>query len=133
MFNLDDTGGFRAGRLCGTPEQQEFYIKILDAGPMVTRWVTSGYEIPFSKVPKKPLSAKNNKSCFNNLDFAREELQRQVNCGILSEVLYKPLVVNPISCVFSNKWRLVVDCRLLNLCNQEEGKVGRPLLCSLHG
>ena len=114
MFNLDDLGGFRAGRLCGTPEQLEFYTKILDAGPMVTRWLTTGYEIPFSKVPQKPLSAKNNKSCINNLDFAREELQRQVNCGILSEVSYKPLVVNPISCVYSNKWHLVVDCRLLN-------------------
>ena len=61
-FNLEDTGGFRAGRLCGTPEQLEFYTKILDAGPMVTCWLTTGYEIPFSKVPKKPLSAKNNKS-----------------------------------------------------------------------
>ena len=87
-FNLDDSGGFRAGLLCGTPEQLEFYTKILDAGPMVTRWLTTGYEIPFSKVPQKPLSAKNNKSCINNLDFAREELQRQVNCGILSEVSY---------------------------------------------
>ena len=38
LFNLDDTGGYRAGCLCGTPEQLEFYTKILDAGPMVTRW-----------------------------------------------------------------------------------------------
>ena len=28
LFNLDDSGGFRAGRLCGTPEQLEFYTKI---------------------------------------------------------------------------------------------------------
>ena len=81
---------------------------------MVTRWLTTGYEIPFFKVPRKPLCARNNKSCVHNLDFAREELQRQVNCGILSEVPYEPLVVYPISCVYSNKWRLVVDCRLLN-------------------
>ena len=41
-------------------------------------------------------------------------MARQVKCGILSEVSYKPAVINPISCVYSNKWRLVVDCRLLN-------------------
>ena len=85
-FNLDDTGGFKAGRLCSTSEQLEFYTKTLDTGPMVTRWLTTGYEIPFTKVPMKPLSAKNNRSCINNLDFTREELQRQVECGILSEV-----------------------------------------------
>ena len=26
----------------------------------------------------------------------------------------RPRIINPIRCVFSNKWRLVVDCRLLN-------------------
>ena len=39
LFNLDDLGGFRAGQLCGTPEQLEFYMKYLDAGPMVIRWL----------------------------------------------------------------------------------------------
>ena len=81
---------------------------------MVTLWLTTGYEIPFTQVPTKFLSAKNNKSCYDNLQFAREELCRQVKSGILSEVSYKPAVINPISCVFTNKWRLVVDCRLLN-------------------
>ena len=41
-------------------------------------------------------------------------MARQVKCGILSEVSYKPAVINLISCFFTNKWRLVVDCRLLN-------------------
>ena len=50
-FNLDDLGGFRAGQLCGTPEQLDFYTNLLDAGPMVTCWLTTGYEIPFFKVP----------------------------------------------------------------------------------
>ena len=112
--NLADSGKFKAGQLCSTPEQLEFYTKKLDAGPMVTRWLTTGYEIPFTQVPTKFLSAQNNKSCLDNLQFAREELKRQVNCGILSEVSYKPKITNPISCVFTNKWRLVVDCRLLN-------------------
>ena len=69
-FNLDDSGKFKAGQLCATPEQLEFYSKTLDAGPMVTRWLTTGYEIPFAKVPTKSLFAKNNKSCLNNLQFA---------------------------------------------------------------
>ena len=113
-FNLDNSGKFKAGQLCATPEQLEFYSKTLDAGPMVTWWLTTGYEIPFTKVPTKSLSAKNNKSCLNNLQFATKELARQVKSGILLEVSYNPAVINPISCVFTNKWRLVVDCRLLN-------------------
>ena len=60
-FNLDNTGSFKAGKLCNTPEQLEFYSKTLDAGPMVTRWLTTSYEIPFTKVPTKFLSAKNNR------------------------------------------------------------------------
>ena len=81
---------------------------------MVTRWLTTGYEIPFTQAPTKLLSAKNNKSCYNNIQFTREELKRQVKCGILSEVSYTPQIINPISCVYTNKWRLVVDGRLLN-------------------
>ena len=89
-FNLDDTGRFKAGKLCSTPEQLNFYSKVLDEGPMVIRWLTTGYEIPFTKVPTKFLSAKNNWFCLDNLDFAREELQRQVKCGVLSEVPFRP-------------------------------------------
>ena len=66
-FNLDDLGSCKAGRLCNTAEQLEFYSKTLDAGPIVTGWLTTGYEIPFTKVPTKSLFAKNNKSCLNNL------------------------------------------------------------------
>ena len=113
-FNLEDSGSFRAGGLCSTAEQLEFYSETLNSGPMVTRWLKSGYEIPFTELPARPLSANNNKSCRDNLTFAREELKRQVDSGILSKVSYRPLVINPISCVYSNKWRLVVDCRLLN-------------------
>ena len=113
-FNLYDSGCFRAGQLCSNPEQLEFYSKTLDAGPMVISWLTTSYEIPFTQVPTKMLFAKNNKSCIDNLAFARKELQRQVKCGILSEVPFRPHIVNPISCVYTNKWRLVVNCRLLN-------------------
>ena len=100
-FNSDHSGKFVAGQLCVKPEQLEFNTKTLDAGPMVTRWLTSGYEIQFTQVPTKLLSAKNNRSCIDNIKFAREELQRQVKGGILSEVSYRPTIVNPI---YANKW-----------------------------
>ena len=112
--NLVDSREFKAGQLCSTPEQLDFYPKKLDAGLMVIWWLTTGYEIPFTQAPTKFLLAKNNKSCLNNLQFVREELKRQVNAGILSEVPYKPKIIYSIYCIFTNKWRLVVDCRLLN-------------------
>ena len=34
--NLADSGKFKAGQLCATPEQLEFYTKTLNAGPIVT-------------------------------------------------------------------------------------------------
>ena len=109
-----DNGEFKAGQLCGTEAQRKFYTQTLDAGPMVSRWMTTGYELPFNSVPPTPLSASNNKSLNTNLEFARAEIERQVKMGILSEVPYRPFIINPISVVFTNKWRLVVDCRLLN-------------------
>ena len=74
--------GFRAGQLCSTPEQLAFYKNTLDAGPMVSRWLEYGYEIPFSSVPTDQLSAPNNKSCRDNLSFARAEIQNQVKMGV---------------------------------------------------
>ena len=116
LLQSHDTGdtGFKAGQLCATPEQLQFYTQTLDAGPMVTRWLTTGYEIPFAQIPKSRLSARNNRSCLVNIDIARAEIKKQVSMGVLSEVPWKPYIVNPISVVYSNKWRLVVDCRLLN-------------------
>ena len=45
-----------------------------------------GYEIPFDSLPSANLSACNNKSMTVNLDFAKAEIARQVEMGILSEV-----------------------------------------------
>ena len=65
---------FKAGQLFSTSGQQEFYTKTFDTGPLVSHCLTAGYEIPFSKVPTKYLSARNNKSCRDNLYFNREEI-----------------------------------------------------------
>ena len=112
--HCDGGGGFVAGQLYGTEKQRKYYSQTLEAGPMVICWMTTGYELPFTSIPPKPLSAPNNKSLHTNIDFAITEIERQVKCGILSEFPWKPFIVNPISVVYTNKWRLVVDCGLLN-------------------
>ena len=65
--------------------------------------MTTGYELPFASLPPTPRSASNNRSLFDNLDFARAEIGRQVKIGILSEVPWKPFIINPISVVFTDK------------------------------
>ena len=95
-------------------EQNTIYLKTLDTGPMVLRWITSGYEIPFDTVPSCYLSAPNNKSSTVNIDFVRSEIAKQVVMGVLSEVPWRPRVINPLTATFSNKWCLVMDCKLLN-------------------
>ena len=109
-----EKSNFVAGRLAHTEEQKRFYIETLDAGPMVSRWIAKGYNIPFDTVPSGYLSAPNNKSSFDHIDFVRSEIANQVSMGLLSEVPWRPKVTNPLTATYSNKWRLVMDCRLLN-------------------
>ena len=82
----DGKGEFVAGQLCRTDAQRKYYTQTLDARPMVSRWMTTGYELPFSSVPSTPLSAPNNQSLHTNREFAIAEIGRQVKMGILSEV-----------------------------------------------
>ena len=74
----DGSGEFVAGKLCGTEAQKRYYSQTLDAGPMVSRWMRTGYELPFASIPPTPMSASNNKSLFVNITFARAEVGRQV-------------------------------------------------------
>lgn len=66
-----ENSNFRAGQLCSTKEQLDFYTKTIDARPMVSRWLSTRYKIPFAKVPINCLSAMNNKSCSTIIAFAR--------------------------------------------------------------
>ena len=94
---------FVAGRLAFTKEQWDLYVNTLDSRPMVSCWITSGYEISFISVPTVFLYVCNNKSMYDNFDFARSKIQRQVDMGNLSKVSWKPLVINPINVVWTNK------------------------------
>ena len=88
-------------------------LKTLDTGPIFSLWMATGCELSFNSFPPISLSAPNNKSLNTNLELAKAELERQVKMRILSEVPYRPFTINLISVVFTNKWRLMVNCRLL--------------------
>ena len=51
-----DNGEFKTGKLCGTEDQRKFYTQTLYAGSMVSRWMTTGYELSFTSIPSTPLS-----------------------------------------------------------------------------
>ena len=67
-----ENSNFVAGRLAHTEEQKRFYIETLDAGPMVSRWIEKGYNIPFDSVSSGYLSAPNNKSSIEYIDFVQK-------------------------------------------------------------
>ena len=98
-----ENSDFVVGQPAYTAEQKHFYIKTLDAGPMVSRWIDHGYNIPFDSVPSGYLSAPNNKSSIEHIDFVRSEIAKQVSMGLLSEVPWRPKVTNPLTATYSNK------------------------------
>ena len=73
-----DNGEFGAEQSCGTEAQRKFYTHILYAGLLVSRWITTGCELPFTSVPPTPLSASNKKSLSTDLDLARTKIERKV-------------------------------------------------------
>ena len=51
----------------------------------------------------------NNRSARERPEFVRAELARLEKLGCIVKVSQRPRVVNPMSVVYSNKWRLVLD------------------------
>ena len=51
----------------------------------------------------------NNRSALEAPEFVRAELERLEGMGCIQRVAKRPHIVNPMSVVFSNKWRLVLD------------------------
>ena len=62
-------------------------------------------------VPQK-LYRKNNQSALLRADFVYAEFLRLEQLGCIKRVDYIPHVVNPMSCVFSKKWRCVLDASI---------------------
>ena len=69
----------------------------------------------FEDSPPPASFTANNRSALEDQAFVRAELERLEILGCIKRVEEQPLVVLPLSRVFSNKWRLVLDAlRRLN-------------------
>ena len=71
--------------------------------------VRHGYVIPFVSEPPVSSDTKNNASCERQAEFAFAEMLRLKALGCVREVEGPSRVELPLSVVFSNKMRLVVD------------------------
>ena len=71
--------------------------------------VANGYKVPFDEEPLD-VFAENYKSCLRNMPFALQELRILKKLQCVKQVLREDCkVIMPLSVVYSNKLRLVVD------------------------
>ncbi|XP_053375474.1 uncharacterized protein LOC123557092 isoform X1 [Mercenaria mercenaria] len=79
--------------------------------------VENGYKLPFKNIPESA-HLKNNRSALENKTFVRTEIKSLLEKRVISEVLKKPIVVNPLTVAYNKagKPRLVLDCRHVNPC-----------------
>lgn len=82
----------------------------------VTNVIQSGYKLPLLVLPT-PKVLQNNASARNHTMFVDEELSKLTSKGCVTKIGSVPLVVNPLTVAESksNKLRLVLDCRHVNL------------------
>ena len=85
----------------------------------MVKWIRHGYELKLKSWPQ-PSYTRNNRSAREDPSFVWHEIRRLVLLGVMSEVEERPLVVNALSVVFSNKKRLVWDVRELNKLIDDE-------------
>ena len=76
----------------------------------------SGYKLPFKTIPSH-VELKNNKSSLDNSVIVNNEIEKLLKKGCITKFEDIPSVVNPLTVAFnkSNKPRLVLDCRHINL------------------
>ena len=90
------------------PKFREFWSKVLKADDSILNILENGYEVPLSEFPP-PSFVKNNASFLKHSDFGIQELLRLEKLGCIYRVKERPYITLPLSVVYSNKWRLVVD------------------------
>ena len=96
-------------RLCRDKSYAEFYRDVLEADEKIVKMVANGYKVPFDENPLE-VFAEDNKSCLRNTSFAIQELKRLEKLQCVKQVLREDCkVIMPLSIVYSNKLRLVVD------------------------
>ena len=93
------------GRLLG---RQEAFKKV-GAEPYVQETVRSGYKLVWDTGPPPSSFAVNNKSAREDLPWVRQEVERLNSMNCVRRVSERPEIVLPLSKVFSNKDRLVLD------------------------
>ena len=94
-----------AGHWGSQQEHIKFYEETLEAGPMVMQWIREGYRIPLIQVPPVNIATENNVSALKEQEFMEAEILKLLEMGVVEEVFQPPHIVNPLSVVFSNKWR----------------------------
>ena len=98
------------GRLASSSVFGDFYEHILLADLETCAIVRHGYVVPFEQLPPKAQHTQNNKSCRENMTFALAEIHRLESLGCVKRVPPGASWVEiPLSVVYSNKLRLVVD------------------------
>ena len=106
---LGDTFTGVPGRLLG---KSAFYLEV-KASQYIVDTVTSGYELIFMhNQPPPPFYKRNNKSALDKSEFVYQELKRLESLGCIKSVSSRPHVINPVSCVYSKKWRVVLDASI---------------------
>ena len=92
------------------PEFFEYWVQVLKVDPNFQRFLKEGYALQFKDgIPPPPVLATNNKSFLEKKEFGIEEILRLEKLGCIYPVNEQPEIVLPLSVVYSNKWRLVVD------------------------
>jgi hypothetical protein len=93
----------------GRREFTYFWKDVLQAPQDVMNIIEEGYKIPFSTFPPPESWLPNNKSAREDPIFVCEQLYELERIGCISRSKKKPHIVMPLSSVFSNKKRLIVD------------------------
>ena len=75
----------------------------------VINTIKHGYWLVLKDSPPPSSFAAKNSSALEDPVFVRAELERLESLGCIGRVMEQPLVMLPMSRVFSNKWRLMLD------------------------
>ena len=109
QVKLGDTNTAVPGRLLGRVEAYEE----AGASEYIKETVKWGYKLVFIDKKLPPSSYRqNNRSALSNPEFTYKELLRLESLGCTKRVNSKPHIVNPVSVVYSKKWRCVLDASL---------------------
>ena len=104
LQKLSTTNRAVPGRLKG----HHLAYEALGAEPYIVGLVKHGYKLVWEDKPPPPSVTRNNKSVRLAPEWTRAELSRLEALGCIKEGT--PTNILPLSRVFSNKWRLVLDC-----------------------